>query len=101
MKSKHTPGPWEYAENSANNFDVFGAGDTVEVAVVWGLDDPLKAEREANARLIAAAPELLEALEDSLDLFGVFLDHSDKGNTDMHRALGVKIRAAIAKAKGE
>ena len=47
------------------------------------------AEREANARLIAAAPELLEALEELL------------AETWINGAFADKARAAIAKAKGE
>lgn len=54
MKSTHTPGPWE----------IYGCtlyAGTYPVARTWdseysGLPEP---EREANARLIAAAPELL------------------------------------------
>lgn len=46
-------------------------------------------EAEANARLIAAAPEMLEALEGILAI------------TDRDHAAWNKARAAIAKAKGE
>ena len=49
-------------------------------------------ENEANARLIAAAPDLLEALE---SLCG----HTDEGMMFSERA--AKARAAIAKARGE
>ena len=48
-------------------------------------------EAEANARLIAAAPDLLEALEYLLSQFGR-LDHLTDYNA------GNKARAAIAKA---
>jgi cation transporter-like permease len=47
---------------------------------------------EANARLIAAAPELLEALENLLAV------HECRGGTKYHA--GDIARAAIAKAKG-
>lgn len=49
---------------------------------------------EANARLIAAAPELLEALEGFVSVYGV---------DDVPRWMQVrdKARAAIAKATGE
>jgi hypothetical protein len=48
---------------------------------------------EANAHLIAAAPELLEALENLLKVY------EGEGGTQHHA--GDIARAAIAKAKGE
>lgn len=98
--SKHTPGPWEVDRNSthagaiANIFHCLG-NDWVEV---WSKEWPDSEEiQEANARLIAAAPELLLALEMSIDALRERAegygepDHAD----DLKRAL-----AAIAKAKG-
>jgi hypothetical protein len=74
---KHSPGPWRVSDK----FNVWGrgtvsnwAGLTKSVLVanscVGGLapDRPTKHECEANARLIAAAPELLEACQFALDL---------------------------------
>lgn len=58
------------------------------------------AEAEANARLIAAAPDLLEALieaEDILDDLTGADDLSD--DSELHGTLR-KVRAAIAKATG-
>lgn len=61
----------------------------------YGFDDEegvIKAMALANARLIAAAPDLLEALQGLLDV------------TDFHELYGNKTeaaRAAIAKATGE
>lgn len=58
--NKHTPGPWEVAEKF-NCVDVRGvdgpyiANCNQSVAIDWRT-------KEANARLIASAPELLEAL---------------------------------------
>ena len=49
---------------------------------------------EANARLIAAAPELLEALEKALNESGC---DGDQCGTEWHELA----RAAITKAKGE
>ena len=60
---KYTPGPWKAKHN-----DIM-AGD-ICVALVNSLVGPVvnvKSKHEANARLIAAAPELLEALERSLN----------------------------------
>ena len=57
--SKHTPGPWAASSASSVVGALVGASATYHVAAVMPQLD--KAEVEANARLIAAAPELLEA----------------------------------------
>lgn len=58
MKTKHTQGPWEYLPPNKNNLSV------VRVQAKNGMNylyrAPLTVETEANAKLIAAAPELLE-----------------------------------------
>lgn len=68
---KHTPGPWWFAQHDAfGRYDV-GEGDAVLFRSVPRADSgpgeaPLTqtsdAHQAANARLIAAAPDLLEAL---------------------------------------
>lgn len=55
--AKHTPAPWSYTSRG----DIIGEGATLAVVS----SSPItisKNEEKANARLIAAAPELLEAL---------------------------------------
>lgn len=110
MSAGHTPGPW-----CAEPADMFGdhnivLGDNADdaraiAAVVSNLRAP--SEVEANARLIAAAPDLLEACQ---ELIGV-IDSVD-GEADYSKeewaALGSaklhaedRIRAAIARATGE
>lgn len=81
--SKHTPGPWFYAESEVGTpfVDSESVGDLSAVAL------PLD-EQKANAHLIAAAPDLLEALEDLLPWL-----------EDARMADGA--RAAIAKARGQ
>jgi hypothetical protein len=88
-ESKHTPGPWRYQEGTdaythivhtgVNRFLCQLAQDTSGVA-------------EANARLIAAAPDLLEALQ----LVCATLGQSNDWRDDSQMAR--KARAAIAKA---
>ena len=90
--SKHTPGPWAY-ENYRGTVHVFidNEGGTPSICKLVGND------KDANARLIAAAPDLLEALEyyvekvADLSRYGVMIETS----------LREKAEAAIAKAKGE
>ena len=90
--SKHTPGPWKYgAELSSRtgewliSFDAGNRGRGIGIAETR----PGSGQEEANARLIAAAPELLEALEELL------------AETRINGAFADKARAAIAKARGE
>lgn len=82
--SKHTPGPWE-----VQNMTVFNSG-CMFVANCDGLGDVDRMEiSRANARLIAAAPDLLAALK-------VLVDNGGIGPEQMFR----DARAAIAKAEG-
>lgn len=71
--TKHTPGPWEVTGNPLNDevTYVFAANDSERdydiVADISSLlngknNDQKRIEREANAKLIAAAPELKRLL---------------------------------------
>jgi hypothetical protein len=107
--NKHTPGPWAFSKS-----DMFGdlrfyvaqsdaAPYTPNFSDVTTLiAETVPSERqyiqEANARLIAAAPELLEALHVIVDAF------DSLPPTHEARYAHLKIntaRAAIAKATGE
>lgn len=83
----HTSGPW-YPVTLGASPDHSWAIDSelVEIARLSEWPDH-KAESEANARLIAAAPEMLEALQS--------LTHPMASDEDLQNALAV-----IAKAKG-
>ena len=69
MKTQHTPGPWA-VQYMTETFRIVGSGDDIggghQVAVLYHDPDHRVAERNPNARadalLIAAAPELLAAL---------------------------------------
>lgn len=98
--SKHTPGPWALRRDPGH-FDslteITGGicGNTkpfrftLEVSI--GGDTDIHT-LEANARLIAAAPDLLEALVAIAGDFSV-----QRVSDDLH----AKARAAIAKARGQ
>jgi len=57
---KHTPGPWRYVKSDA----VYDSDDYQ----ICDFGSCSTEEGHANARLIAAAPELLECVIDLLDL---------------------------------
>ncbi len=94
----HTPGPWGYDAGSMEVFadnDQHGSG---WIALVKGNDSdsrPLPADmQEANAHLIAAAPDLLAALT---DLFRQVLMLP----ADVRWAMELRLATeAIAKAEG-
>lgn len=89
--SEHTPGPWAY-ENYRGTVHVFvdNEGGTPSICKLVGND------KDANARLIAAAPDLLEALEDLFCVADEAYEGDGKFAWNPSNA-----RAAIAKARGE
>ena len=68
---KHTPGPWSYRSNEWSRIEIHYPGGQLASVSKW--DDPSSPppvpEMHANAALIAAAPDLLEALKDMVSLF--------------------------------
>lgn len=85
QKAQHTPGPWHHDET----WGLIKAGKLDDCTDICALHSGIV----ANARLIAAAPELLEALQAMVRLH----DSGDFGPVDpIDMAM-----AAIAKAKGE
>jgi len=86
--SKHTPGPWEISDRPRKSFasgKLMYRVDGPEIITDyedWGYT-------KESARLIAAAPELLEALCNFVDGCSMSVDAGAVG------------RAAIAKATGE
>jgi len=87
MSTQHTPGPWVVYDDSndgkTNRIEIAALGKTV--ARIY---HSVPEEDLPNARLIAAAPDLLEALLE--------LDAKPE-----HTISWLKARAAIAKATGE
>jgi hypothetical protein len=86
----HTPGPWRYS-----GFGLFvkqDCGDRIGPIIARCAGHDEDAESQANARLIAAAPELLRVAELLVD----WLDEEPGAHKLCDTA-----RAAIAKAAGE
>lgn len=89
----HTPGPWRVAEynSEGGDNDVIDSSNRLIAEVnEWGNTT----STSPNAALIAAAPELLEALGVILTLM------PEHGNLPIEQAIIRKAHAAIAKAKG-
>jgi len=87
--SNHTPGPWEVKGTWIVNSHY--QEEIATVVRVHGED----VEFKATANLIAAAPDLLEALEEAVYMRGIPDDDEDRNGYEK------RLMAAIAKAKGE
>lgn len=90
MNAKHTPGPW--SEFGPGNPQVYGGDPVRRIAVLDRQTGASMDECYANARLIAAAPELLAALEGVRDFWA---------GGDCPEDLWEELTTAIAKAKGK
>lgn len=105
--TKHTPGPWEAEVRTPIGITYVWQGGTENaIAKVYA---GVIEDAEANARLIAAAPELLDALKDAADqLFRLALADAHRWTGDANRTKALEhankvcapARAVIAKATG-
>lgn len=99
--SGYTPGPWEIDEYClrGNCYAAISCDEWVEFAsvVVRMKDGSETPEGVANARLIAAAPELVDALGDMLDLFADHAQYDEEG----HEAAAIeRAMTVLAKVRG-
>jgi hypothetical protein len=92
--SAHTPGPWGLTR--MNGEPAVGA-DTEDGGLVAVTVEGSDSAREANARLIAAAPDLLAALQTIRNAAAMGID----GRGDWHRTILLEADTALAKARGE
>ena len=90
--STHTPGPWGLSKTEWASHAVL-ADDDVEVCFVCAGEHDAETEL-ANARLIAAAPDMLAALR-------AMVTAEKYGTTATHDSAMMAVRDALAKAEGE
>ena len=96
MKTQYTPGPWAVEENSSppliwgNDYEK----PIAEVELHRSYADYKDGEVQANARLIAAAPDLLDACYQLI--YALMYDDEEELNNGM-----ISARDAITKATGE
>lgn len=102
MSEGHTPGPWEFASSGKGVRYIYASNRPQPIARPFtDLGRIPKDEFEANARLIAAAPELLDALEDLANDISERFDMDDPSTNPGIRRAVEAARAALAKARGE
>jgi hypothetical protein len=100
MSTKHTPGPWAVTNGHYPSFKQI-RGPSFKISVVmWATDlteDDYR-KRDADMHLIAAAPDLLEALEMVRDADD---DCKRDGLKTIPSMARIRIDRAIAKATGQ
>jgi hypothetical protein len=101
MSAEHTPGPWVVYDDSNN-----GKTNRIEIAAlgktVARIYHSVPEEDLPNARLIAAAPDLLEAAKLALQSAESWIHDQLDGTSSLESALAElePVRAAIAQATG-
>jgi hypothetical protein len=94
MKNQFTPGPWKFAFETLHNRFLLRGLTSFGHFVGWSAYGvTTEAEDAANARLIAAAPELLRALELFVAQYQGSIEREDRPEM-------IAGRAAIQKARG-
>jgi len=103
MTAAHTPGPWEQDGRPIEGLRRKDGRKVtvcmmVDLSTEWGdIIDLVTPEDKANARLIAAAPDMLAALTLILPLAKGYVMANDVGS---NRQFIAAAEAAIAKAEG-
>jgi hypothetical protein len=99
--SKHTPGPWTAKMSKWHEESLLvqaGMPSNRVLARFGSATEPLDDTDRANARLISAAPEMLEALKDVVNYFwSPEFDRPALAEGDVEEF----VRGAIKKATGE
>ena len=95
-----TPGPWTFKETDEGNHRIIGMEcPHPEIAAVFS--QGTKAERDANARLIAAAPELLERCKRCLaDAEAILADPSEVSD-EVWQSIVDDLREVITAVEGK
>ena len=89
MRTNHTPGPWHVVtiDGSIGSVEAEDGSAVAQAQPRGTLRNPDHNERRANTRLIAAAPELLEALIDLVDACdGNYMELTDIAKAAINKA---------------
>ena len=114
--AKHTPGPWDevvhfvdeiaphFSPTEQGIYEVVAANEDINRLRIAGEHAEAQGVAAANARLIAAAPALLEALEKMLEVYEALmpgLRHIAVQDYALLNDAPMAARQAIAAARGE
>ena len=96
-EQKHTPGPWTAVPTPFGPIYIFDERDR-DVVTVYGGGVESKSKK-ANARLIAAAPELMDVLKAMVDEIVDYMTLNNLGDPEQKHNIKWA-RSIIAKAEG-
>jgi hypothetical protein len=99
MEAKFTPGPWHW-QGQGRFWEIYSGGTELTAdGMICCINNPRETvtpeQRQANAALIAAAPDMYAALEKALPILEAHHAAGDKMEVYM------KAVAALASARGE
>lgn len=112
-QGKHTPGPWRIGNTTNGHASSVQAPSVATYSHTAGREMPMTicsmaarsrdhyAEMDANAALIAAAPDLLAACEAARRNILDYLNGEWDGNVEGWEAVMARCNAAIRKAQGQ
>ena len=102
MSAAHTPGPWVYYYDAHEHYKhrIHAKPGLICMMPEWRMREELRLEQEANAHLICAAPELLEALQKFVDYEKAMDEFDDVRGILIYAEFSRLASVAIAKAKG-
>ncbi len=104
---KHTPGPWKVCEQYTDravypiSHPIDNDNQAVSILAEVNSCGGTKEQCQANARLIAAAPDLLSALEGLLKVAEKQIDQSATHEGLLNCQALANTRVALAKARGD
>ena len=102
-ETNHTPGAWGIQGKNIRHY-WGGSKEYAHTSICDVSGQGVASLERANARLIAAAPELLAACEDLVNLWDEWVRYSEGLEEPLRRSIEMRVqqsRAAISKAKGE
>ena len=99
--SKYTPPPWKVFEDDWGQVGVEAESMIIADRIYcdWNQPPEIEAEQRANAKLIAAAPDLLKACKSALE--GVWRLTAYENGYQWAVNLAAELSRAIKKAEGE
>lgn len=94
-KLKHTPGPWKYTVSKIHHRHQISDSNGGQICLMWNRGKDIT---ESNAHLIAAAPEMLEAL---IDVYRLYIDRDICCDNEfiksiIEKATGLSIEEVLA-----